>query len=147
MEECKTAAQLKGTLMPISKAAPTLEKVAITQAMKVRGGEAMRVVCSKECLQPGPPPPPPLPHACLAMTHAHPLDPLMGCSSQGMCSTHSTRHSYAWPHMSHLSAPPPLLPLQDAPAYAKLRVERMNLRMTGVRAKRAKDAEAAEKDS
>lgn len=37
--------------------------------------------------------------------------------------------------------------LQAAPAYAKLRVERMNQRMAGIRAKRAKEAEAAEKDS
>jgi hypothetical protein len=35
-EECATAAQVKGALMPISKAAPTLEKVAITGDMKVR---------------------------------------------------------------------------------------------------------------
>jgi hypothetical protein len=37
-EECQTATQHKGTVMPISKAAPTLEKVAITADMKVRGG-------------------------------------------------------------------------------------------------------------
>jgi hypothetical protein len=37
--------------------------------------------------------------------------------------------------------------LQAAPAYAKLRVERMNQRMAGIRAKRAKEAEAAEKDN
>lgn len=35
-EECQTATQHKGTVMPISKAAPTLEKVAITADMKVR---------------------------------------------------------------------------------------------------------------
>jgi hypothetical protein len=35
-EECKTASQVKGALMPISKAAPALEKVAITPDMKVR---------------------------------------------------------------------------------------------------------------
>jgi hypothetical protein len=40
-----------------------------------------------------------------------------------------------------------LLPLQSFGAYAKLRVERMNVRMAGIRAKRAKEAEAAEKDS
>ncbi|WIA17463.1 hypothetical protein OEZ85_014307 [Tetradesmus obliquus] len=68
-EECKTAGQAKGTLMPVVKAAPALEKVAITGDMKSFG------------------------------------------------------------------------------AYAKLRVERMNLRMAGIRAKRAKEAEAAEKDS
>jgi large subunit ribosomal protein L13e len=68
-EECKTASQAKGALMPISKAAPALEKVAITADMKSFG------------------------------------------------------------------------------AYAKLRVERMNVRMAGIRAKRAKEAEAAEKDS
>jgi large subunit ribosomal protein L13e len=32
-------------------------------------------------------------------------------------------------------------------AYTKLRIERMNQRLVGVRAKRAKEAEAAEKDS
>jgi hypothetical protein len=37
--------------------------------------------------------------------------------------------------------------LQSFGAYAKLRVERMNVRMAGIRAKRAKEAEAAEKDS
>lgn len=37
--------------------------------------------------------------------------------------------------------------VQAAPAYAKLRVERMNQRMAGIRAKRAKEAEAAEKDN
>eukprot|EP00882_Tetradesmus_deserticola_P000153 GHRQ01000172.1.p1 GENE.GHRQ01000172.1~~GHRQ01000172.1.p1 ORF type:complete len:232 (+),score=101.75 GHRQ01000172.1:64-696(+) len=68
-EECATAGQAKGVLMPISKAQPTLEKVAITSDMK----------------------------------------------------------SFA--------------------AYSKLRVERMNLRMTGIRAKRAKEAEAESKDS
>jgi large subunit ribosomal protein L13e len=68
-EECQTATQHKGTVMPISKAAPTLEKVAITADMKA------------------------------------------------------------------------------APAYGKLRVERMNQRMAGIRAKRAKEAEAAEKDN
>lgn len=68
-EECQTATQLKGAIQPISKAAPTLEKVAITADMKA------------------------------------------------------------------------------APAYSKLRVERMNLRMAGIRAKRAKEAEAAEKDN
>ena len=36
---------------------------------------------------------------------------------------------------------------QAAPAYAKLRVERMNKRMAGIRQKRAKEAEAAEKDA
>jgi hypothetical protein len=36
---------------------------------------------------------------------------------------------------------------QAAPAYSKLRVERMNVRMAGIRAKRAKEAEAAEKDN
>jgi hypothetical protein len=36
---------------------------------------------------------------------------------------------------------------QSFSAYSKLRVERMNLRMAGIRAKRAKEAEAAEKDS
>jgi hypothetical protein len=35
-EERATAAQVKGALMPISKAAPSLEKVAITGDMKVR---------------------------------------------------------------------------------------------------------------
>lgn len=34
-EECQTATQHKGTLLPITKAAPTLEKVAITADMKV----------------------------------------------------------------------------------------------------------------
>jgi hypothetical protein len=34
-EECQTATQHKGTLLPIVKAAPTLEKVAITADMKV----------------------------------------------------------------------------------------------------------------
>ena len=32
------------------------------------------------------------------------------------------------------------LPLQEVKAYAKLRIERMNLRMTGIRAKKAKEA-------
>ena len=36
--------------------------------------------------------------------------------------------------------------LQAAPAYSKLRVERMNVRLAGIRAKRAKEAEA-EKNS
>lgn len=36
---------------------------------------------------------------------------------------------------------------QDAPAYAKLRVERMNERMMGTRAKRAKEAKEAEEKS
>jgi len=40
-----------------------------------------------------------------------------------------------------------LVRLQAAPAYGKLRVERMNKRMAGIRAKRAKEAEAAEKDN
>jgi hypothetical protein len=35
-EERATAGQVKGALMPIGKAAPTLEKVAITADMKVR---------------------------------------------------------------------------------------------------------------
>jgi hypothetical protein len=35
---------------------------------------------------------------------------------------------------------------QAAPAYAKLRLERMNKRMTGVRAKRAAEAEAESKE-
>jgi hypothetical protein len=43
--------------------------------------------------------------------------------------------------------PPPPPSKQAAPAYSKLRVERMNLRMAGIRAKRAKEAEAAEKDN
>lgn len=43
-------------------------------------------------------------------------------------------------------SPSPNLLLQAAPAYAKLRVERMNLRMAGIRAKRAKEAEADNKD-
>jgi len=34
-EECSTATQLKGPIMPITKAAPTLEKMAITADMKV----------------------------------------------------------------------------------------------------------------
>ena len=37
-EECQTATQHKGTVMPISKAAPTLEKMAITAEMKVSSG-------------------------------------------------------------------------------------------------------------
>lgn len=37
-EAVQTATQHKGTVMPISKAAPTLEKVALTADMKVRGG-------------------------------------------------------------------------------------------------------------
>ncbi|KAF8058400.1 RPL13 [Scenedesmus sp. PABB004] len=68
-DECKTATQLKGAVMPITKAAPKLEKVTITAEMKA------------------------------------------------------------------------------APAYAKLRVERMNVRLAGVRAKRAAEAAAAEKDT
>jgi len=45
-EECQTATQHKGTVMPISKAAPTLEKVALTADLKVRvcvggGGRAL----------------------------------------------------------------------------------------------------------
>ena len=35
VEDAKTATQQKGTILPISKAAPTLEKVAITADMKV----------------------------------------------------------------------------------------------------------------
>jgi hypothetical protein len=38
VEDAKTATQLKGTILPISKAAPTLEKMAITADMKVRDG-------------------------------------------------------------------------------------------------------------
>lgn len=34
-EERSTVSQVKGTLLPITKAAPTLEKVAITADMKV----------------------------------------------------------------------------------------------------------------
>lgn len=54
--------------------------------------------------------------------------------------------------LADLWLPPPLSPccfnvMQAAPAYAKLRVERMNQRMAGIRAKRAKEAEAAEKDN
>ncbi len=67
-EELKTAAQLKGTLMPITKAAVAVEKVAITEAMRAEK------------------------------------------------------------------------------AYATLRLERMNKRMVGIRAKRAAEAAAAEKD-
>jgi hypothetical protein len=37
-------------------------------------------------------------------------------------------------------------PPQSFSAYSKLRVERMNVRMAGIRAKRAKEAEAAEKE-
>jgi hypothetical protein len=37
-EAVQTATQHKGTVMPISKAAPTLEKVALTADMKVSGG-------------------------------------------------------------------------------------------------------------
>jgi len=33
---------------------------------------------------------------------------------------------------------------QEAPAYAKLRVERMNARMQGMRAKKAREAKEAE---
>jgi hypothetical protein len=36
---------------------------------------------------------------------------------------------------------------QAAPAYAKVRLERMNVRMAGIRAKRAKEAEAESKDN
>jgi hypothetical protein len=43
------------------------------------------------------------------------------------------------------TTPPALFP-QAVNAYAKLRMERMNARMVGIRAKRAKEAEAAEKD-
>eukprot|EP00879_Flechtneria_rotunda_P000168 GHRR01000238.1.p1 GENE.GHRR01000238.1~~GHRR01000238.1.p1 ORF type:complete len:211 (+),score=62.11 GHRR01000238.1:137-769(+) len=68
-EERQTASQLKGIIMPISRAGPTLEKAAITEEMKA------------------------------------------------------------------------------APAYAKLRVERMNQRMAGIRAKRAKETEAEEKNA
>ena len=67
-EELKTAAQLKGALLPITKTAPVLEKVAITDAMRAEK------------------------------------------------------------------------------AYATLRLERMNARLIGVRAKRAADAAAAEKE-
>ena len=42
--------------------------------------------------------------------------------------------------------PPHLLPQKES-AYGKLRVERMNKRMMGVRAKRAAEAAAAEKDA
>lgn len=40
-----------------------------------------------------------------------------------------------------------VLCLQDARAYAKLRVERANVRMVGVRAKKAKEAAAEAKDA
>jgi hypothetical protein len=43
--------------------------------------------------------------------------------------------------------PRPLLRPQAFKAYTKLRVERMNARMVGIRAKRAKEAEAAEKEN
>ena len=68
-EELKTATQLKGTVMPVTKPVAALEKVAITEEMRAEK------------------------------------------------------------------------------AYATLRLERMNFRMTGMRAKRAADAAAAEKDS
>jgi large subunit ribosomal protein L13e len=68
-EDLKAVAQLKGTLMPISKAATALEKVAVTEEMRTNK------------------------------------------------------------------------------AYATLRLERMNARMVGIRAKRAAEAAAAEKDS
>lgn len=68
-EAAATASQAKGVVMPITKAPVTLEKVAITAAMKA------------------------------------------------------------------------------APAYAKVRLERMNVRMAGIRAKRAKEAEAESKDN
>jgi large subunit ribosomal protein L13e len=68
-EELKTAAQLKGTLLPITRSKAALEKVAITAEMRCEG------------------------------------------------------------------------------AYATLRLERMNKRMTGLRAKRVADAAAAAKDS
>jgi len=68
-EELKTAVQLKGAVLPISKAKPAVEKIAITDAMR------------------------------------------------------------------------------SEKAYSTLRLERMNARMTGVRAKRAAEAAAAEKDA
>jgi hypothetical protein len=55
-EECQTATQHKGTVLPISKAAPTLEKMAITAEMKVRdrSGEGFwslfSPVCMRECV-------------------------------------------------------------------------------------------------
>lgn len=48
--------------------------------------------------------------------------------------------------MSYSSSCCHILCVQAAPAYSKLRVERANVRLVGVRAKRAKEAEA-EKDS
>jgi hypothetical protein len=55
-EECQTATQLKGAIQPISKAAPTLEKVAITADMKVGLGlslvaEGVGCHCFAEGLQ------------------------------------------------------------------------------------------------
>jgi hypothetical protein len=40
-----------------------------------------------------------------------------------------------------------LLHVQEAPAYGKLRVERMNARLMGARAKKAKEAKEAEEKS
>jgi hypothetical protein len=52
------------------------------------------------------------------------------------------------PPPPHPPAPsPPRARPQAFKAYAKLRVERMNARMVGIRAKRAKEAEAAEKEN
>lgn len=50
----------------------------------------------------------------------------------------------------HRRTPPPPLLLsapQNERAYAVLRLERMNVRMAGVRAKRAAEAAQAEKDA
>lgn len=49
--------------------------------------------------------------------------------------------------LTTLSHTPSLSTPQDFRAYAKLRVERSNARLVGVRAKRAKEAEAAEKEN
>ena len=56
------------------------------------------------------------------------------------CASRCLQHSWS------TSFPLPVSPPQEAKAYAKLRVERMNQRLVGTRTKRAKE-EAAKKES
>lgn len=48
-------------------------------------------------------------------------------------------HPALWPSLAPR-------PLQSASVYSKLRLERMNARLAGIRAKRAKEAEADNKE-
>ena len=113
--------------MPIAKEAPKLEKVAVTSDMKARrragrgGGGGGRGGRERGAAWGG---------------RARSLDPC----------PRSAAASRSWGRAHRARRPPPPRP-QALKAYATLRLERMNARLVGIRAKKAKEAEAAEKEN